>query len=45
MLSVYVISLPVNSIGAIGFEPTAPCSQGRCATRLRYAPIKLFFLS
>src|SRR5579875_481659 len=21
-----------------GFEPTTPCSQGRCATRLRYAP-------
>ncbi len=37
--------IPINSIGAIGFEPTAPCSQGRCATRLRYAPIKLFFLS
>ena len=24
--------------GAIGFEPTTPCSQGRCATRPRYAP-------
>jgi hypothetical protein len=25
-------------VGAIGFEPTTPCAQGRCATRLRYAP-------
>src|ERR1700733_16137702 len=22
-------------VGAIGFEPTTPCAQGRCATRLR----------
>jgi hypothetical protein len=29
---------PVNLVGAIGFEPTTPCAQGRCATRLRYAP-------
>ena len=25
-------------VGAIGFEPTTPCSQSKCATRLRYAP-------
>jgi hypothetical protein len=25
-------------VGAAGFEPAAPCAQGRCATRLRYAP-------
>src|SRR5579859_4288242 len=25
-------------VGAEGFEPTTPCSQSRCATRLRYAP-------
>ena len=25
-------------VGAVGFEPTAPCSQSRCATGLRYAP-------
>src|ERR1700694_4215438 len=25
-------------VGAIGFEPTTPCAQGRCATSLRYAP-------
>src|SRR5579864_7957329 len=27
-------------VGAIGFEPTTPCAQGRCATRLRYAPTR-----
>src|SRR5262245_22412809 len=26
-------------VGAVGFEPTALCSQSRCATRLRYAPM------
>ncbi len=25
-------------VGATGFEPVTPCAQGRCATRLRYAP-------
>src|SRR5687768_18341992 len=25
-------------VGATGFEPATPCAQGRCATRLRYAP-------
>ena len=25
-------------VGAGGFEPPTPCAQGRCATRLRYAP-------
>lgn len=28
-------------VGAAGFEPTTTCSQGRCATRLRYTPIGL----
>ena len=28
-------------VGAIGFEPMTPCAQGRCATRLRYAPTRL----
>jgi hypothetical protein len=28
-------------VGAIGFEPTTPCAQGRCATRLRYAPTEV----
>ncbi len=27
-----------NLVGARGFEPRTPCAQGRCATRLRYAP-------
>jgi|AntAceMinimDraft_11_1070367.scaffolds.fasta_scaffold00186_41 hypothetical protein len=25
-------------IGMTGFEPATPCSQGRCATKLRYIP-------
>ena len=25
-------------VGAAGFEPATPCAQGKCATRLRYAP-------
>ena len=25
-------------VGARGFEPPTPCSQSRCATRLRHAP-------
>src|SRR5260370_39990157 len=28
-------------VGATGFEPVTPCAQGRCATRLRYAPTEL----
>ena len=28
-------------VGARGFEPRTPCAQGRCATRLRYAPTVL----
>ena len=29
-------------VGAEGFEPPTLCSQSRCATRLRYAPISFF---
>ena len=29
-------------VGAEGFEPPTLCSQSRCATRLRYAPITTF---
>ena len=29
-------------VGAEGFEPPTLCSQSRCATRLRYAPIYSF---
>jgi hypothetical protein len=28
----------LKMVGATGFEPATPCAQGRCATRLRYAP-------
>ena len=28
-------------VGARGFEPRTPCAQGRCATRLRYAPTEV----
>jgi hypothetical protein len=31
-------SLKNRLVGARGFEPPTPCAQGRCATRLRYAP-------
>ena len=27
-----------DMVGATGFEPATPCSQSRCATKLRYAP-------
>ena len=26
-------------VGAEGFEPPTLCSQSRCATKLRYAPV------
>ncbi len=28
-------------VGAEGFEPPTPCSQSRCATRLRHAPLQI----
>ncbi len=28
-----------QKIGTTGFEPATPCSQSRCATKLRYVPI------
>ena len=28
-------------VGVEGFEPPTPCSQSRCATRLRYTPYYL----
>ena len=28
----------VNMVGVRGFEPPTPCSQSRCATRLRHTP-------
>ncbi len=29
----------LRDVGVRGFEPPTPCSQSRCATRLRYTPI------
>jgi hypothetical protein len=35
----YVTGMDLRKmVGATGFEPATPCAQGRCATRLRYAP-------
>ena len=25
-------------VGEIGFEPTTPCTQNKCATKLRHSP-------
>ncbi len=30
-------------VGATGFEPATPCSQSRCATKLRHAPTRREF--
>ncbi len=27
-------------VGTAGLEPATPCSQGKCATRLRYVPTR-----
>jgi hypothetical protein len=27
-------------VGAGGFEPPTPCSQSKCATKLRHAPMR-----
>lgn len=32
-------------VGVIGFEPTAPWSQTKCATGLRYTPTRLFYVA
>ncbi len=34
----YGRKLLILLVGAARFELTTPCAQGRCATRLRYAP-------
>lgn len=31
----FLFSTLENMVGIVGFEPTTPCSQSRCATRLR----------
>jgi hypothetical protein len=30
-----------NMVGMTGFEPATLCSQSRCATKLRYIPLKI----
>jgi hypothetical protein len=32
-------------IGMAGFEPTAPSSRTKCATKLRYIPLFIFRVS
>jgi hypothetical protein len=29
-----------GTVGVAGFEPTTPCSQSRCATKLRHTPVR-----
>ncbi len=38
-------ALVLKVVGVRGFEPPAPCSQSRCATRLRHTPISAESLS
>ncbi len=49
-LTLYQLSysrIKLLMVGVVGFEPTTPCSQGRCATELRYTPSFnfMFYLS
>ncbi len=37
------IRLKEKVVGVQGFEPWTPCSQSRCATRLRYTPTEPLF--
>src|SRR3990172_10897755 len=34
----YPVFVEKNLVGTAGLEPATPCSQGKCATRLRYVP-------
>ncbi len=31
-------------VGEIGFEPTTPWTQTRCATKLRHSPTFIFYV-
>ena len=42
-LTTSVVSARMIMVGETGFEPATPCSQGRCAARLRYSPTKRKF--
>jgi hypothetical protein len=35
---VATVGIGRNLVGVEGFEPPTPCSQSRCATKLRYTP-------
>ena len=39
----FIFKILLKMVGAVGFEPTTPWSQTRCATKLRHAPIHLSF--
>ena len=39
-LTLYQLSYS-RMVGVTGFEPVTPCSQGKCATELRYTPLSL----
>ena len=41
ILNTELITQHFAMVGARRFELPTPCAQGRCATRLRYAPINL----
>ena len=38
---IFAIKLLPHMVSTAGFEPATPCSQGRCATKLRYAEMWL----
>lgn len=40
-IAVQALDLLPTMVGTAGFEPTTLCPPGRCATRLRYAPMML----
>ena len=44
-LTLYHLSYSRKMVGIARFELAAPCSQGRCATGLRYIPTYLFVSS
>ncbi len=40
---IFTNNFGIKMVGARGFEPPTPCSQSRCATRLRYAPTSYYY--
>ncbi len=45
LIQVIFFAFSHKKIGTTGFEPATPCSQSKCATKLRYVPIKVIQLS